>query len=103
MPASFESSAAIDAIRSVPLSNGAECGSAKSATTIGALGRPNHPVTNFIAGSSAVEYVAAPASWPGKLDRFKEALDRLTSSALTNVGVTVPSGLQPHFTPIPRS
>ena len=38
MPASFESSAAIDAINNVPLSNGAEFGSAKSAMAIGALG-----------------------------------------------------------------
>src|SRR5260370_21552064 len=103
MPASFESSAAIDAIRSVRLSNGADCGSEKSTMATDALGWPNHPVTNFIAGSSALEYVAAPASWPGKLNNFKEALDKLTYSAVTNVGVTVPSGLQPHFTPIPRS
>jgi hypothetical protein len=55
VPASFESSAAIDAINSVPLSNGAELGSAKSAMAIGARGWPNHPLTNFIAGSSALE------------------------------------------------
>src|ERR1022692_686608 len=91
MPASFESSAAIDAINSVPLSNGAEFGSAKSATATGDLGGPNHPLTNFIAGSSALEYVAAPASWPEKLKRFKGGFDRATYFATTSVGVAVPS------------
>ena len=37
---------------------------------IGAVGLPNHPVTNFVAGSNASEYVDAPASWPGRLNRF---------------------------------
>src|SRR5271169_2375780 len=103
MPASFESSAAIDTINKVPLSNGAECGSAKSAMATGALGVPNHPLTNFIAGSSALEYVVAPASWPGRLKNVKGGLDWSTYSAIANVGVTVPSGLQPHSTRTSRS
>src|ERR1039458_2154544 len=103
MPASFESSAAIDAINKVPLSNGAEFGSAKSAIATGSPGWPNHPLTNFIAGSNALEYFAAPASWPGRLNNLKGALDRSTYSAMAKVGVTVPSGLQPHSTRIPRS
>src|SRR5208337_3024806 len=103
MPASFESSAAIDAINKVPLSNGAECGSEKSAIATGATGWPNHPLTNFIAGSSALEYFAAPFSWPGRLNNSKGALDWSTYSAIAKVGVTVPSGLQPHSTRIPIS
>src|ERR1035438_10679072 len=102
MPASFVSSPAIDTSNKVPLSNGAACGSAKSAIATGELGLPNHSVTNFVAGSSALEYFPAPASCPRRLNSPNGGLESSTYSAIANVGATVPSGFHTHFARISR-
>src|ERR1700722_18429170 len=69
----------------------------------GALGCPNHPVTNFIAGSIAFEYVATPASWPRKLNNIKGGLDSPAYCAITNVGIAVPSFSHRHLPLVRRS
>src|ERR1019366_1374341 len=102
MPASFVSSPAIDTNNKVPLSNGAACGSAKSAIAIGVVGLPNHSVTNFVAGSNALEYFPAPASCPRRLNSSNGGLEPSTYSAIANVGATVPKGFHPPFARISR-